>query len=401
MNVTMMPIEQVVPYARNPRKNEAAVAKVAASIREFGFRQPIVVDADRVVIVGHTRLLAARTLGLTEVPIHVAENLTPAQVRAYRLADNRTAQEAEWDMDLLALELQELDGANFDLALTGFGEEEILELLNGDGEDGILPSTDEDEAPEPPEDPVTVPGELITLGRHRLLCGDSTRLEDMEALMAGEAADLIWTDPPYNVAYEGKTKDALTIENDAMDDGAFRRFLEDAFLAMASVTRPGGAIYVAHADTEGHNFRGALREAGWLLKQCLVWVKNSMVLGRQDYHWRHEPILYGWKPGAAHRWFADRSQTTVLEYDRPTRSTDHPTMKPVELVAYCLANSSGNGDVVLDPFGGSGTTLIACEKLGRKARLMELDPRYCDVIIRRWEEATGRKAVRRKPAEAS
>jgi DNA modification methylase len=391
MKIEMWPIDRPIPYARNPRNNDgAAVAKVKASLQEFGFRQPLVVDTDGVIICGHTRKKAAHELGMTEVPVLVAADLTPAQVRAYRIADNRTNQEATWVDDLLSLELDELQISDFDLTLTGFDPEELAKLFSNGTEEGL---TEDDACPEAPAEPRSVPGDLWILGNHRLVCGDSTIVTDVERLMDGEKADIVWTDPPYNVAYEGKTKDALRIENDSMGDDDFRQFLQDAFATALIATKPGGAIYVAHGDMQSHNFRLAFLAAGWSLRSCLVWAKNSLVLGRGDYQWRHEPILYGWAPGAAHEWHSDRKQTTVLEFDRPSRSTDHPTMKPVPLIEYCLGNSCLPGQRVLDLFGGSGSTLIACEKTSRNARLMEIDPKYCDVIVKRWQDFTGKNAV--------
>lgn len=251
----------------------------------------------------------------------------------------------------------------------------------------------DDENTEPPAVAITKPGDVWIMGQHRLLCGDATKLDDFQKLMDRDRADAVWTDPPYNVDYEGKTQDRLKIDNDKMGNEDFRAFLKKAFTNMAQFTKAGGAAYVAHADTEGVNFRTAFTESGFLLKQCLVWVKNAFVMGRQDYHWRHEPILYGWKEGAAHEWFGDRSQSTVLEFNRPQRNGEHPTMKPVELVEYCLENSCPRGGIVLDPFAGAGSTLVACELGGRRARLLEIAPGYCDVIVARWEKLTGQKAV--------
>ena len=256
----------------------------------------------------------------------------------------------------------------------------------------VDPQCDEDEAPEPPAEPVTRRGDIYQLGKHKLICGDSTIVDDVQKLMGEDRADMVWTDPPYNVAYEGKTKDALKIQNDEMSTENFYQFLYDAYSNMLMFTKPGGAIYVAHADSEGMNFRKAMVDSGWMIKQCLIWVKQSLVMGRQDYHWKHEPILYGWAPGASHSWYADRKQTTVLEFNRPSRNAEHPTMKPIELIEYCLTNSCAPRGLVLDLFGGSGSTLIACEKSGRRAALVELDPRYCDVIVARWEKYTGKKA---------
>lgn len=390
MRVESVPIDRVVPYARNPRKNEGAVASVAASLQEFGWQQPIVVDTDMVVVVGHTRLLAARQLGLAEVPVHVAEGLSPTQCKAYRLMDNRSHEDSEWDNAFLSLEFADLKEADFDLGLTGFGGDEIAALFGG-GTEGL---TDPDDVPEPPDEAITQRGDLYVLGAHRLICGDATSLQSVARLMDGQRADLVFTDPPYNVDYTGGTADALKISNDAMSSRDFRAFLLASFQVLIANTKTGAPIYICHSDTEGFNFRGAMTDAGWLLKQCLVWIKDSFVMGRQDYHWRHEPILYGWKPGAAHRWWADRTQDTVWEVPRPKRSEEHPTMKPVALVSRALHNSSRKGDVVLDTFGGSGTTLIACEAAGRVCRMAELDPPYCDVIVQRWEAFTGMKAER-------
>ena len=395
MLIEQWPIEKVIPYARNARTiTAAAVDKVASSIQEFGWRQPIVVDVHRVIIAGHTRLLAARKLGLAEVPVHVADNLTPAQVKAYRLMDNRSHDETAWDFALLGPELLDLQNLGYgNLEPTGFDGQEIADFLAGatsPGQEGLTP---DDEAPALRVAAVAQLGELWLLGQHRLLCGDATVPADLHRVLGGARADLVIIDPPYNVDYEGKTKDALRIKGDRMACAAFFSFLLAAHQNLANVTKEGAGIYVFHADTEGMNFRRALVEGGWKLAQCCVWVKQTLVMGRQDYHWQHEPILYGWKPGAAHRWFTDRKQTTVWNFDRPSRSPDHPTMKPVDLISYPILNSSRNGDVVLDTFGGSGSTVIACAKHRRTARIIEIDPRYCDVIIRRWQEWSGQKAL--------
>lgn len=379
----LWPAAKPVPYARNARKiPQQAIDKVAASLKEYGWRQPIVVDGEGVIIAGHTRLMAAKQLGMQEVPVHVAADLTPAQVQAYRLADNRTAQEASWDDDLLRIELGELQALDLDLPqLTAFDADELAQLLSTE-----LTAGDPDETPALDEhgEPESKRGEMYELGPHRLLCGDSTVLDEVRTLMGTELADMVFTDPPYGVAYEGKSKARLTIDNDAIEDDAFLEFLTNAHRCMAAITKDGGAIYVCHADAKGHHFRKALMDGGWLFKQCVIWVKDSLVIGRQDYHWRHEPILYGWKPGGSHRWYSDRKQDTVWEIPRPKRSEEHPTMKPVELVVRALTNSSKTDDIIFEPFGGSGTTLIAAAKIKRRARLMEIDPRYCDVIRRRW-----------------
>lgn len=370
----------LIPYEKNPRRNDQAVDAVAASIREFGFKVPIVVDRDNVVVAGHTRLKAAKRLGLETVPVIVADDLTPEQIKAFRLADNKTAELAEWDLDLLDLELGEIE---MDMEPFGFEMD-----ADADGE-----AVDDDFDPEPPAEPNAKRGDIYQMGQHRLMCGDSTSLDDVQMLVGGAQMDLLLTDPPYNVDYTGKTKDALKIENDKKTDEDFRAFLSDAFFAAKSVMKAGAAFYIWHADTEGYNFRGACHDVGLTVKQCLIWAKNSMVLGRQDYQWKHEPCLYGWNEGAGHAWYSDRKQTTLLNFDRPQRSEEHPTMKPVPLFDYQIKNSTKAGDNVLDLFGGSGTTMIACEQNGRNAYLMELDPRYVDVIIERWETFAGEKAV--------
>lgn len=385
MEIIQMKIADVIPYERNPRINDNAIEAVAASIKEFGWRAPIVVDENKVIICGHTRLLAAKHLGLDTVPVHIAKGLSLEQVKAYRIADNKTGEIAEWDYDLLSLELTDLQQADFDLSLLGFDADELDKLLNG--EDAVAEGmTNPDEVPEPPEEPISKRGEIYQLDSHRLMCGDATDNANVEALMCGEKANLLLQDPPYNVAYEGGTAEHLTIQNDNMDDAAFFNFLTDAFKCAVEVMKPGASYYIFHADSEGYNFRGACKAAGLQVRQCLVWKKDSLVLGRQDYQWEHEPILYGWKDGAAHNWYSDRKQTTVLEFDRPKRSELHPTTKPVEILVYLIKNSSQRGELVADFFGGSGSTLIACEQTGRKAYLMELDEKYCDVIRKRWAE---------------
>lgn len=390
--IELWSVDRLKPYERNARTHsDAQVAKIAASLVEFGFTNPILVDSSDGIIAGHGRLMAAKKLGLSEVPVVVLDYLSDAQRRAYVIADNRLALDAGWDEDMLAAELAELQAEGFDLELTGFDESEIDDLLAGEAEptDGL---TEDDAVPEARPDPVSKPGDVWVLGGHRLMCGDSTSIEAVEQLMGGKQADLLLTDPPYNVAYEGKTADALTIENDSMADDDFRQFLRDVYATADAVMKPGAVFYIWHADSEGYNFRGAAHDVGWQVRQCLIWNKNSLVLGRQDYHWKHEPCLYGWKDGAAHYWGNDRKQTTVMDFNRPSRNGEPPTMKPVDLFWYQIDNSSKRGDVVLDLFGGSGTTMIACEKSGRYSRLMELDPKYCDVIVRRWQEFTGKAA---------
>ena len=382
MNIRAIELDALKPYANNPRRNDGAVDAVAASIREFGFKQPLVVDGSLEIVAGHTRYLAARKLGLAEAPCVMADDLTPAQIRAYRLADNKTHELSEWDFDLLDMELASLP--DFDMSDFGFDMSELLE-----SESTEIREDDFDVDANAPDEPITVPGDIWRLGKHRLMCGDCTVEKQVAALMDVPAADLVVTDPPYNVNYEGGTQDKLTIQNDALPDALFRQFLTKAFGGIERHLKAGGCFYIFHADSEGHNFRGALRDVGLTLRQCLVWVKNHFVLGRQDYQWQHEPILYGWKDGAAHLWTNDRKQTTLMHFDKPLVNAEHPTMKPVSLVAYLVSNNTKPGEIVLDAFGGSGSTLIACEQTGRVCYMMELDPKYCDVIVRRWEQFTG------------
>tara|TARA_Y100001951_G_C11292165_1_gene272947 strand:+ start:101 stop:1354 length:1254 start_codon:yes stop_codon:yes gene_type:complete len=391
-NIELWPLSRLKPYEKNARTHSSEqVAQIANSITEFGFTNPILVDSKDGIIAGHGRMTAAQELNLSKVPVVVLDHLSDRQRRAYVLADNQLALNAGWDLDVLRSELKDLVDEDFNIDLIGFSDEELKDLMPEELEpeyDG-----DADAVPEPPEDPITKPGDLWVLGEHRLLCGDSTNLQHVERLMNGKKADLWLTDPPYNVDYEGKTKEKLAIENDSMSDSDFRQFLVDVYTSADAVMNAGGAFYIWHADSEGFNFRGAAADMGWQVRQCLIWLKQHMVMGRQDYHWKHEPCLYGWKEGAAHLWNTDRKQTTVLEFDRPSRNKEHPTMKPVDLFQYQMCNSTKKGAIVLDSFGGSGTTLIAAERSRRKACLMELDPRYCDVIVKRWEEFTGKTAV--------
>ncbi len=421
MRVRDMAIDDIHPYPNNPRQNDDAVAAVAASIQEFGFKQPIVVDADMTVIVGHTRLKAAQSLGLESVPVLVADDLTAEQVAAYRLADNRTGELAEWDLGLLDVELDGLQG--FDMGRFGFdGFDEAMKTPEEQVADVV-----EDEEPDLEEVETRChAGELWRLGDHVLLCADATDAAELDRLLGGGGTliDLLLTDPPYGVAYTGGTADELTIENDDLEDAEFVAFLTAALSPALDHMRAGAAYYLWHADTRREPFIQALEACDAKVRQVLVWVKNTFALGRQDYQWQHEPCLYGWKEGAAHYFGISRSETTVLEdvdlktltkaqllerlekiqeeagpstairCDRPARNAEHPTMKPVRLIAYLMANSSRKGDAVLDIFAGSGTTLIAAEQLGRRCYAMELDPKYCDVIIERWEKLTGRCAKR-------
>jgi site-specific DNA-methyltransferase (adenine-specific) len=308
--------------------------------------------------------------------------LTPAQAKAYRIADNKTAELSDWNYELLPLELSELQDMNFDLSLLGFDASELEQLLNGDAvSEGM---TDPNGIPETLEEPLSKRGEIYQLGNHRLMCGDSTKLDDVKALMNGSLADLLLQDPPYNVDFESSR--GVRIQNDNMGDSEFLSFLTSAFKNAVEIMKPGASYYIFHADSEGYNFRSACIAANLKVRECLIWVKDSLVLGRLDYHYRHEPILRGWKDGAAHSWYSDRKQTTILEFDRPKKSEQHPNMKPVEMLIYLMKNSSKKGDTVTDFFGGSGSTLIAAEQTGRKAFLMELDEKYCDVIRKRWAE---------------
>ena len=392
LQVEYRPIASLTPYARNARTHsDTQVAQIAASIKEFGFNNPVLVREGQIVA-GHGRWLAAQRLGLDQVPTLDLSHLTASQARAYVLADNQLALNAGWDSEMLALELLELRDDGVDLGLLGF--EDVDGLMNPEPAGGLQPGVDEDAVPEPPKKAITKLGDVITLGRHRLMCGDSTSIEAVQALGGGQMFDMLWTDPPYGVSYVGKTKDALTIENDSLDDQGLEDFLRAALGCAFATCRAGASWYVAApAGPLHHCFSTVLKEMG-VWRQTLNWVKNTFALGRSDYHYRHEPIFYGWKEGAAHFFVDDRTQDTILEYDKPSRNAEHPTMKPVALVERCISNSSKPGESVLDLFGGSGSTLIACEKVGRRAFLMELDPVYCDVIVARWEQATGRKAVR-------
>ena len=388
MRVTNWLLDKIIPYARNARKiPQQAIDKVAASIREFGWRQPIVVDKDGVIICGHARLLAAQKLGLTHAPVHVADNLTPAQVRAYRLLDNRSHEETSWDMDLLGLELLDLKGLGIDLDLTGFDLHEIDELLTRVNGQGLI---DEDFVPEAPETPLSKAGDLWILGKHRLLCGDATVAGSYETVLGGDAAKLAFTDPPYGVDYEGKTKRKLKIQNDNLGD-SFEGFLQRACENLLANT--SGAIYICMSSSELHTLQKVFEAAGGHWSTYIIWAKNNFTLGRSDYQRQYEPILYGWREGASHYWCGARDQGDVWFMNRPQVSDLHPTMKPVELASRAIGNSSKGRDIVLDPFGGSGSTMIACEKTGRQARLIELDPKYVDTAVIRWQEFTGLEAV--------
>ncbi len=386
-------LDRLIPHARNARTHsEDQVAQIAGSIVEFGFVNPILVGDDGVIVAGHGRVLAARKLGLTEVPVIVLSHLTPVQRRALMIADNRIAENAGWDEAMLGAELAALRDEDLDLALLGFDDAELDRLLAG-----TLDEADEnlDEAPEPPADPVSRPGDLWICGEHRVLCGDATVLADVEKLLGGELADMCFTDPPYNVNYANSAKDKMrgknrAILNDALGE-SFGAFLYDASVNILTVTK--GAIYICMSSSELDALQKAFREAGGKWSTFVIWAKNTFTLGRADYQRQYEPILYGWKEGADHFWCGARDQGDVWYIDKPHKNDLHPTMKPVALVERAIRNSSKSRDIVLDPFGGSGTTMIAAERAGRRARLVELDPKYCDVIVQRWESITGGKAT--------
>lgn len=378
-------VASLIPYARNSRTHsDAQVGKIAASIREFGFLNPIIVDGDSGIIAGHGRVMAAQKLGLQTLPVIEAGHLTEAQKRAYIIADNRLALDAGWDNDLLKIELQDLQADGFDLALTGFEIGEIAAFL-ADPTEGL---TDEDAVPDMPAVPVTVEGDVWLLGRHRLMCGDSTSIDAVEKLMAGRKANMLHTDPPYGVDYEG-------VPNDHLKDAQLEAFLHDALSCAFTALAPGSNIYVWHADITALEFISAFRSAGF--KQArpptIQWVKPSLTMSQGDYHSQNEPCLYGWKEGSGRVRVKDRKQTTIWKCDRTDEAKVHPTMKPVELCQRAIENSSEVNGIVLDLFGGSGSTLIACEKTARDCRIMELDPKYCDVIVKRWQDFTGLTAT--------
>jgi DNA modification methylase len=395
LKIEYRPIETLIPYARNPRiHDQAQVVKVAASIIEYGWTNPILVDGNHGVVAGHGRLAAAQHLGLPEVPVIELAHLSESQKRAYIIADNRLALDAGWDDELLAAELADLDEAGFDLSLTGFDPDELADLLNEESTQAGL--TEEDNVPEGMEMPVTKPGDIFNLGPHRLFCGDATSPASYLALLAGEMATMAFTDPPYNVDYANTAKDKMRgTHRPILNDNLGEQFYEFLFAALkAMLAHCEGGIYVAMSSSELDTLQAAFRNAGGHWSTFVVWVKNTFTLGRADYQRQYEPILYGWPEGAKRHWCGDRNQGDVWHFNKPVKNDLHPTMKPVELVERAIRNSSQPGDIVLDPFGGSGSTLIAADKAGRRARLMELDPKYCDVIIRRWQQWTGKKAVR-------
>lgn len=397
MQIIYKAVKDLTPYAKNAKKHDRRqIDNVAASIRQYGWRQPIVIDKDNVVVIGHCRLLAAEKLQLDQVPCVVADDLTEEQIKALRLVDNKT-NESDWDMDFLAEELDGLDLGDIDL---DWGVETEKKTVVEDDYDVALPV-----------EPKAKQGQVYQLGNHRLMCGDSTSTDDVQKLAGGAQMDMLLTDPPYNVDYKGT---AGKIKNDNMEDAAFRAFLRDAFYNAKEVMKPGAAFHIWHADSEGYNFRGACRDVGFMVRQCLIWVKDSLVLGRQDFQWKHEPCLYGenpldfplteeheddhtpclygWKDGK-HYWFKNRKQTTILQFERPKKSDAHPTMKPIKLFDYEMRCNTKQGENVLDLFAGSGTTIMAAEQNGRNAFCMEFDPKFVDVIIDRWETFTGETAV--------
>ena len=387
MNIEWVKTKDIHANENNPRiLKDDKFKKLVQSIKDFPEMleiRPIVVNNDMMVLGGNMRLRAIQEIGLKEVPIIKAENLTEEQQREFLIKDNVGF--GEWDWDALANDWdpEELNDWGLDVPI----------INNLEAEE------DDFDVPEGGSDTDIVLGDLFEIGQHRLICGDSTQTDTFEKLTEGVLADMVITDPPYNVNYEGGTKEKLKIENDNMGDKQFYQFLYDFYTACAAYSKPGGAWYVWHADSEGANFRQAMKDAGIMVKQCLIWVKSSMVMGRQDYQWKHEPCLYGWKEGASHHWYSDRKQTTILEFARPSRNAEHPTMKPIELFSYQISNSSKQGDIVMDAFAGSGTTMVACEQLNRKAYVVEFDPRYCQVIIDRMKKLNPDIKVKRNGIE--
>lgn len=382
-------IKELVPYARNAKTHsDEQIAQVAASIKEFGFLAPIIVSKDNTILCGHGRFYAAQRLGLSKVPCIKEEYLTESQKRAYIIADNKLTENGGWDNEMLAIELSDLLDDGFDIGLTGFDENEIADLFGADDTSGVQ-DDDYDLSAALDKASFVKRGDIWTVGRHRMMCGDATSKEDVDALMDGVKANLIVTDPPYNVSFE--SSDGLSIKNDKMENEKFYEFLLSAFLNMADHLEKGGAAYVFHADTEGLNFRKAFIDAGFHLSGCCIWVKNSLVLGRSDYQWQHEPVLYGFLKNGKHFWStkAGRSQTTIWNFDKPKKNKNHPTSKPLDLLAYPIGNSSRENSIIIDTFGGSGSTLMTCEKTNRICYMMELDEKYASVILRRYVEDTG------------
>lgn len=384
--MNLVDIDKLIPYVNNARTHsKEQINKLRASIREFGFINPVIIDRDYNVIAGHGRIMASKDEGIDKVPCVFVDYLTDAQKKAYILADNRMALDADWDEELLKVEIESLQGADFDLNLTGFDEAELMDIF-GDDNQSRAKDDDFDLTAALEKTSFVEKGDVWTVGRHRLMCGDATSSEDVSTLMGNTKANLILTDPPYGVSF--KSSSGLTIQNDSMKNEEFYNFLLASFKCMAEHLENGGSAYVFHADTEGLNFRKAFIDAGFHLAGCCIWVKDSLVLGRSDYQWQHEPVLYGFMQNGKHKWYSDRKQTTIWNFDKPKRSANHPTSKPLDLLSYPIGNSTQENGVVIDTFGGSGSTMMACEQMNRICYMMELDEKYASVILRRYVENT-------------
>ena len=385
--MNLVDVDKLIPYVNNARTHsKEQINKLRASIREFGFINPVIIDRDYNVIAGHGRILASQEEGIDKVPCVFVDYLTDAQKKAYIIADNRMALDADWDEELLKIEIESLKDEDFDLSFTGFDESELLDLF-GDDSKGKVEDDNFDLSSALEKASFVEKGDVWTIGKHRLMCGDATSKEDVQILMGDTKGNLILTDPPYGVSF--KSSSGLTIENDSMKNDEFYNFLLSAFKNMADHLEKGGSAYVFHADTEGLNFRKAFVDSGFHLAGCCIWVKNSLVLGRSDYQWQHEPVLYGFMQNGKHRWYSDRKQTTIWNFDKPKKNSNHPTSKPLDLLSYPISNSTQENAVVIDTFGGSGSTLMACEKMNRICYTMELDEKYASVILRRYVEDTG------------
>ncbi len=385
--MNLVDVDKLIPYVNNARTHsKEQINKLRASIREFGFINPVIIDRDYNVIAGHGRILASQEEGIDKVPCVFVDYLTDAQKKAYIIADNRMALDADWDEELLKIEIESLKDEDFDLSFTGFDESELLDLF-GDDSKSKVEDDNFDLSSALEKASFVEKGDVWTVGKHRLMCGDATSKEDVQTLMGDTKGNLILTDPPYGVSF--KSSSGLTIENDSMKNDEFYNFLLSAFKNMADHLEKGGSAYVFHADTEGLNFRKAFVDSGFHLAGCCIWVKNSLVLGRSDYQWQHEPVLYGFMQNGKHRWYSDRKQTTIWNFDKPKKNSNHPTSKPLDLLSYPIGNSTQENAVVIDTFGGSGSTLMACEKMNRICYTMELDEKYASVILRRYVEDTG------------
>lgn len=384
--MNLVDIDKLIPYVNNARTHsKEQINKLRASIREFGFINPVIIDRDYNVIAGHGRIMASKEEEIDKVPCVFVDYLTDAQKKAYILADNRMALDADWDEELLKVEIESLQGADFDLNLTGFDEAELMDIF-GDDNQSRAKDDDFDLTAALEKASFVEKGDVWTVGRHRLMCGDATSSEDVSTLMGNTKANLILTDPPYGVSF--KSSSGLTIQNDSMKNEEFYNFLLASFKCMAEHLENGGSAYVFHADTEGLNFRKAFIDAGFHLAGCCIWVKDSLVLGRSDYQWQHEPVLYGFMQNGKHKWYSDRKQTTIWNFDKPKRNANHPTSKPLDLLSYPIGNSTQENGVVIDTFGGSGSTMMACEQMNRICYMMELDEKYASVILRRYVENT-------------